>query len=87
MSDFDMLDPNVVCHPILPSNLPIDQVRYSTILPVEMLVEGTLRPAEIPAGWLLPTMLSNVKAASEPHMKKLQYAAMADTATAVQISR
>ena len=79
MADFDMLDPNVVCHPILPSNQPIDQVRYSTILPVEMLVDGTLRPAEIPAGWLMPTMLSNVKAASESHMKKLQYAAMADS--------
>ncbi len=79
MADFDPLDPNVVCHPILPANLPLDQVRYSTVLPVETLVDGTPRPAEIPAGWLMPTIFSNVKAASELHMQKLQLAAKAES--------
>lgn len=78
MADFDPLDPNVGCHPILPANAPLDQVRYSTILPVEMLVDGMPRPAEIPPGWLMPTLFENVKAASEPHMQKLQFAAKAE---------
>jgi hypothetical protein len=75
MADFDPLDPSIVCHPILPANVPIDQVRYSTILPVETLVGSTAVPAEIPAAWLMPTLLGNVKAASETHLRKLHQAA------------
>ncbi len=77
MADFDPLDPSVACHPILPANVPIDQIRYSTILPVEVNVGGVTNPAEIPAGWLMPSLFANVNASSDKHLKSLKSAASA----------
>ena len=75
MADFDPLDPSVACHPILPANVPIDRVRYSTILPIEVNVDGSPKTAEIPAGYVMPTLFENVSTSSEKHLQSLNSAA------------
>ncbi len=79
MADFDPLDPHIGCHPILPANTPIDQVRYSTILPVETLVNGVPTPAEIPTGMVMPSVFVNIKAKSDSHRELLKQAVSANS--------
>jgi hypothetical protein len=83
VADFDALDPSVACHPILPANVPIDQVRYSTILPIEVNIGGSPKTAEIPANFVMPTMFENVSASSDYHLASLKSAASAAGATIV----
>jgi hypothetical protein len=82
MPDFDPLDPSIACHPILPANVPIDSVRYSTILPVEITVNGLTKAAEVPPALVMPSMFSNISVSSDSHMRTLQFAA-SDRATVV----
>src|SRR5262245_28294114 len=72
MADFDALDPHVACHPILPANVPIDEVRYSTIVGIEVEVDGLLMPTKIPVPALLPDYFERVAVRSAQHRQALE---------------
>jgi hypothetical protein len=69
---FDALDPSVACHPILPANVPIDLVRYSSVVPVTIVKNGKSEPLHFPTNVVIPNIFANVNLRNGAHAAAVQ---------------